>query len=53
MILGVNNDHFLKQHQPVAHCNSEVWCSLCGTARIIKYYMDEPRLQRVKTVFLL
>jgi hypothetical protein len=48
MILTVNGGYFLKQHQSVDLCNGEVLCFLCGTEWIIKYYLDEPRLQRVK-----
>jgi hypothetical protein len=36
MILRINSDHFLKQHQPVDLCNGEVWCSLWGTDWILK-----------------
>jgi NADH:ubiquinone oxidoreductase subunit E len=47
MILTVNSDYFLKpvNRQPVDLCNSEVLCFLCGTDWIIKYYLDELRLQ--------
>jgi hypothetical protein len=31
MILTVNRDYFLKQHQPVDLCNGKVLCFLCGT----------------------
>jgi hypothetical protein len=31
MVISVNRDHFLKQHEPVDLCNDEVWCFLCGT----------------------
>jgi hypothetical protein len=47
MILRVNSEYFLKQRQPVDLCNGEVWCFLCGTDWILKYYLDELRLQRV------
>jgi hypothetical protein len=33
----------------IDRCNGEVWCSLCGTDCILKYYLDELRLQRVKS----
>jgi hypothetical protein len=45
-ILSVNSDYFLKQHQPVYLCNGEELCFLCGTDWILKYYLDELRLQR-------
>jgi hypothetical protein len=48
MILTVNSDYFLKLHQPVDFCNGEVLCFLRGTDLIIKYYLDELRLQKVK-----
>jgi hypothetical protein len=48
MILSVNSDYFLKQGQPVDLCNGEELCFLCGTDWIIKYYVDELRLQGVK-----
>jgi hypothetical protein len=41
------NDYFLKQRWPVDRCNGEVWCSLWGTDWILKYYLDEIRLQKV------
>jgi hypothetical protein len=47
MILHVNSDYFLEQRQPVYLCNGEVSCFLCGTDWIIKYYLDELRLQTV------
>jgi hypothetical protein len=50
MILTVNSDYFLKQRQPVDLCNGEVLCFLCGTDRILIYYLDELRLQRVEQV---
>jgi hypothetical protein len=31
MILSVNSDYFLKQHQLVDLCNGEALCFLCGT----------------------
>jgi hypothetical protein len=46
MILTVDSDYFLKQLQLLDLCNSEVWCSIWGTDWIIKYYLDELRLQR-------
>jgi hypothetical protein len=48
MILSVNRDYFLKQHQSVNLCNGEVLSFLCGTDWILKYYVDELWLQRVK-----
>jgi hypothetical protein len=42
--LDLNDDYFLKRHQPVDICNDEVWCSLWGTDRILKHYLDELRL---------
>jgi hypothetical protein len=49
MILSVNSYYFLKQRQPVDLCNGEVWCFLRGTDLILKYYLDELRLQGVNT----
>jgi hypothetical protein len=48
MILTVNSYYFLKQLQPIDLCNGEVLCFVCGTDWIIKYYLDELRLQKVK-----
>jgi hypothetical protein len=48
MILTVNSDYFLKQRWPVDLCNGEELCFLCGTDWILKYYLDELRLQKVK-----
>jgi hypothetical protein len=45
--LKVNNDYFLRQRLPVDLCNGEELCFLCGTDWILKYYLDELRLQRV------
>jgi uncharacterized protein with PQ loop repeat len=36
MIIRINIDYFLKQHQPVNLCNAEVLCFLCGTDSILK-----------------
>jgi hypothetical protein len=47
MVLTINSDYFLKQRQPVDLCDGEVLCFLCGTDWILKYYLDEIRLQRV------
>jgi hypothetical protein len=47
MILRINSDYFFKQRQPVDLCNGEVLCFLCGTDWILKYYLDELRLQKV------
>jgi hypothetical protein len=47
MILWINIDYFHKQHQPVDLCNGGVLCFLCGTDWIVKYYLDELRLQRI------
>jgi hypothetical protein len=47
MILSINNDYFLKQHQPVDLWNGEVLCFLSGTDWILKYYFEELLLQRV------
>jgi hypothetical protein len=47
MILSLNGDYILEQHQPVDLCNGEVWCSLWGTDNFLKYYKDELRLYRV------
>jgi hypothetical protein len=48
MILTINRDYFLKQHQPVNLCNGNVLCFLCGKEWILKYYLDELWFQRVK-----
>jgi hypothetical protein len=53
MILNVNSDHFLKLRQPFDLCDGEVLCFLCGTDWILRYYLDELRLQRVNSLFLL
>jgi hypothetical protein len=45
MILSASSDYFLKHRQPVDLCNGEVLCFLCGTDWIIKYSLDELRLQ--------
>jgi hypothetical protein len=47
MILTVNCDYLLEQREPVDLCDGEVLCFLCGTDWILKYYLDELRLQRV------
>jgi len=39
MVLAVNSEYFLKQHQPVDHCNGEVWCSLWSKDWILKHYI--------------
>jgi hypothetical protein len=52
MILRVNSDYFLNQRQPADLCNGEALCFLCGTDWILKYYLDELRLQRVKSHYL-
>jgi hypothetical protein len=51
MILSVNSDYFLKQHQLTVLCNGYGLCFLCGTYWIFKYYLDELRLQRVNLIF--
>jgi hypothetical protein len=48
-VLIVNSDCFPKQHQPIDRCHGDVLCFLCGTDWILKYYLDELRLQRVKS----
>jgi hypothetical protein len=45
MILSVNSYYFRKQRKPVDLCNGEVWCFLCGTDWILKYYLDEHELK--------
>jgi hypothetical protein len=50
MIISQSTDYFLKQRQSVDLCNGKVWCSLLGTDWILKYYLDELRLQRVDVV---
>jgi hypothetical protein len=47
MVLAVNSDYFLKQLYPVDLSNDEVLCSLWGTDCVLKYNLDELRLQRV------
>jgi hypothetical protein len=49
MILRVNSDYFINQRYPVDLCNGEELCFLCGTDLILKYYLDELRLQRVNS----
>jgi hypothetical protein len=51
MILSVNRDYFLQQRKPVDIRNGEVWCFLSGTDWILKYYLGELRLQKVKVNF--
>jgi hypothetical protein len=41
MILRVNCQCYFKRHQPLDLCNGKVWCFLCGTDWIFKYYLDE------------
>jgi hypothetical protein len=48
MILIMNSNYYLKQHQSFNPCNGEVLCSLRGTAWNLKYYLDEPGLQGVR-----
>jgi hypothetical protein len=48
MILTENSDYFLEQRQPVDLFNGEELCFFCGPDLILKYYLDEHRLQRVK-----
>jgi hypothetical protein len=48
MIFIVNTYYFLKRRQQVDLCNGEVWCFLCSTDLMLKYHLDELRLQRVK-----
>jgi hypothetical protein len=48
MILTVNSDYFLKQYYVVDLCNGEELYFLCGTDWILKYYLDELRLQRIQ-----
>jgi hypothetical protein len=50
MFLTVNIEHFLKHGYLVNLCNGEVLCFLCGTGWILKYYLDEFRIQRVNDV---
>jgi hypothetical protein len=47
MILNVNSDYFLKQHQPVELCNGQVLCFSAVQTEFIKYYLDKLKLQRV------
>jgi hypothetical protein len=48
MIFGVNSDYFLKQRWTVVDIsNGEVLCFLWGKDWILKYYLDELRLQSV------
>jgi hypothetical protein len=39
----MNSDYLLKWRQPVDLCNGEVWCLLCGTDWILKYYLVDLR----------
>jgi hypothetical protein len=41
-------DDFLKQRQPVDLCDGHVLCFACGAYSILKYHLDELRLQRGK-----
>jgi hypothetical protein len=45
MILIVNRDYFLEQHQQIDLGNDEVLCFLWGTDWILKYHLDELRLE--------
>jgi hypothetical protein len=52
MILTLNSDYFLKQHQPVDLCNGEVLRSFWGTDWILKCYLDELRASEGKGTIL-
>jgi hypothetical protein len=43
VILSVNRDYFHKQRQQIDLFCGEVWCFICGTNWILKYYLDELR----------
>jgi hypothetical protein len=45
MSLGVKGDYFLKQCYEICPCNGDGLCSLWGTDWILKYSLDELRLQ--------
>jgi hypothetical protein len=50
MIVRINSDYFLKQRKPVDPCGGEELCFLCGTGWILKYYLDDFRLQKVDSI---
>jgi hypothetical protein len=50
MILSINSNYLVKQHQPVDHSNGEELCFLCGTDLITKYYLDDLRFAVVMHV---
>lgn len=50
MILAVNRNYFLKKHRLVDLCYGEVLCFLCCTEFIVKNYLHELRLHRVKMI---
>jgi hypothetical protein len=52
IILRMNSDYFLEQHQPADLCNGEVLCFICGKNWIFKYYLDELRRELLKTLHL-
>jgi hypothetical protein len=52
MILTLKSDWFLEQRWQIHVCNGDGLGSLWGTDWILKYYLDELRLQRVNSVFI-
>lgn len=48
VILSAKKYYFLKLHKPIDLCKCEVSCFLWGTVWIVKYYLDELQIQRVK-----
>jgi hypothetical protein len=50
MIPTVKTYHFLKHYKQTDLWNSEVLCFFCGTDWILKYYLDNLRLQRVNRI---
>jgi hypothetical protein len=49
-IFFVHRKYFLKEHQLSDLSNGEVLCCLGGTERILKYCLDELRLERPEDV---
>jgi hypothetical protein len=47
IILRINSDYFLQQHQPIGLFNGDRLRFICGKNRIFKYYLDELRIQSV------
>jgi hypothetical protein len=47
-ILSVNSDYFLERRKQAHVCNGEELCSLWGTRRVLRCYLDVLRLRRIK-----